>query len=880
MTSIANDYSIDIETSVNTFKANAFKNKLLLSQFLTLNLFRENDKDYTINSWVEEKILAQENPLDNSYVYWNEGGNSWAKWNTGDVILRKEEEISMIPSSYDIHYIYISSHAIVQEKIKNLYKTMLDLQQIIFTIFNIKTKIITTKFTIEFNPATNEYKFDIPYEANFFKDPSYNIKLVFDTNPISGGSRISKFKRRHNIQGSKKFLATFLKTFNERNIIDITEQDRTSLIESGYASFNEKPILSFDIKYFHIIKSNPLLNVKTTLNIPLFKKKYIETNPGKINTLTKLGLLTFSYLTTTNRYDEMGLNVDKYRQDAFIKSEFKGNKKLTAHFFSALLEIYKAIFIDRKEFSIFFVEKIEEIISDNKISAYSEFIDFVERFVIAKFRPSINSFIKKFNKELTPYNIKLFVAGGDAMRRYNDSITITKDIDTKLYITGAEVNAGLSKDDFKKLIVELIVKNIVKLRNYMQENLKSILSEHSILKKHISYSENNYEFEFTLLNTEDKNNDQIRTRKILKNENFPVDLYSIDYRAKLKITTKNNDKKVTITKNYDISLLDVVLQDNPEDVFSSNFCMEFDGIPVASLDFLLKDFKTTYTTEDRALARISSSKYLKDISRHKQLVDIYKKAINKSIELGKPIDSSFFVSDDEEILSNGSLQEYKDILLNLGEQRKFNIQYGRLLLTIFKFYDENKKIYIFDLIIIKTILKYVERNISQLIIDEVGDISILENFKKIKDILLFLKLKSVENLNEVADDTYVMYDYKTNPDKIIRHYYDIFYAVINQNDGIQKHYMPYFRNKVTSFLNSIVPKHLLDQPPKAAKAAQSRGAPKTSVKKTTVKVAKTSRKKKDDSSSSASPPPPQPVTVTVTTSRGRASKKPVTYAPT
>ena len=871
----ADDYNLDIKTAVESFKTVAFKNKLLLSNFLTSNKFTYNGKEYSVNSWVENKISAAENPSNEGYVYWNEGGNSWEKWNTGDTILKAEEEISMIPSSYDIHYIYTTSFEEVQEKIKELYTHALELQEILISQFNIKTKIITKNFSVNIDTSINDYKFNIPYEANFFKDPTFNIKLVFDTEPVSGGARIGSVHKRHNIQASKQYLASFLKTFNVKKITELKDADKANLIATNYADFNKKPILSFDIKYFHIIKKNAVLTEKSTLNIKLFKSKYIQLNSGKINTLTNLGLLTFSYLTTTNRNDEMGLNVDKYRQDAFIKSEFKGNKEHIAKFFNTLLDVYKALFIDRKEFNIYFVEKIEAIISDNKVLAYSEFIDFVERWVISKFRPCINSFIKEFNNELAPFGIKLFVAGGDAMRRYEDGITVTKDIDTKLYITGAEINAGLSKDDFKKHIVDLIVKHIVKLRNYMQENLASILSEHSMLKKHITYAENDYKFEFTLLTSDDKNNDQVRTREILKNENFPVDLYSIDYRAKLTVTSiKKDDKKpVSVTKNFDISLLDVVLQDNPEEIFSPDYCIDFDGIPVASLDFLLKDFKTTYSIEDRALARISSSKYLKDISRHKQLIDIYAKANNMSAELGKPIDSSFFVSSDDEILSNGSLEEYKNILIKLLKKNKFNIEYGKLILKIFKFYNENNKIYTFDLLIIKSVLKYIERSILQLTIDEINDTTTLDYFKKIKDILLFLKSKAIENLNEIADDTYMSYDYESNSDKIIKHYYHIFYAVINQNDGLQKHYMPYFRNKVTSYLNSLVPKSVYAQP---AKVAASRGAPKSAVKQPVVKAVKSSRRKKDSSSDS-----PQPVAAfkAATTTRGRSTKKPVNYVP-
>ena len=873
---MTSDYNIEIKSAVDTFKNIAFKNKLLLADFLTTTKLNYNGKETTINQIIEHKIVSDENPSDDKYVYWNEGGSSWKKWNTGDVILKPEEEISMISSSYDLHYIYIDEFESVKNKVKKLYGLLLELQALLLSV-NINTKIETNNFTATLDPTTNEYIFNIEYVSNFFKDPSFNIKLVFDTAPVSGGMR--KPKKHHNKLANKKYLGTLIKTIYTSNITKLSDVDKANLIETGYRVLNKKPIVSFDVKYFHILKKATAdLVKKSTLNIPLFKDKYVQSNTGKINTLTNLGLITLSYLTTTNRNDEMGLNVDKYRQDAFIKSEFKGNKQRVVNFFTEVLKTYKALFKDRKEYNIFFVDKIETIIKDNSANAYNEFIDFVERWVISKFRPSINSFIKEFNNDVAPYGIKLFVAGGDAMRRYKDDITVTKDIDTKLYITGAEINAGLSKEDFKKLIVSLIVKHTVKLRNYMQENLSSILSEHSIVKNFINYRSSNFNFNFNLI-LDDKTNDQIRTREILKNDSFPVDLYSIDYRAKLVITSTDPANPIELIKNFDISLLDVVLQDNPEDVFDPAYCIDFGDIPVASLDFLLKDFKTTYTIDDRALARIYSSKYLKDISRHKELLEIYSKATNKSQESGLPIDSSFFTIADDDIVLNGSLDEYKFILQKLIVEHKFDVNYGKLLLTIFKLYlQNNEKIYVFDLIIIKSILKYVERSLSQFIIDDNGDDDTINNFNKIKEILLFLKLKTNENLNDNIDDIYIPYSYDDSDDELVKYYFYIFSAVINQNDGLQKHYMPYYRNKVKSFLNSLVSPTIYV---KSVKPKPGRGVPKkaavANTRVTTAKVAKAAKaSKKQVSSSSSDAPTPAPA---VTTTRGRRSVKPSVYVP-
>ena len=64
-------------------------------------------------------------------------------------------------------------------------------------------------------------------------------------------------------------------------------------------------------------------------------------------------------------------------------------------------------------------------------------MDYIEKWFISKFRPAINSCILEINADLEKFNVKLFISGGDAMRRYKNDISFTKDIDTKLYINNA-----------------------------------------------------------------------------------------------------------------------------------------------------------------------------------------------------------------------------------------------------------------------------------------------------------------------------------------------------------------------------------------------------------------------------------------------------------
>ena len=78
-------------------------------------------------------------------------------------------------------------------------------------------------------------------------------------------------------------------------------------------------------------------------NIELFKKTYllIPTIPyndgddyytikGKLNKLNEIGLLTYSYLNTSDKDQNLGLNIDLYRQKLYIEQKFKNNAEKIA----------------------------------------------------------------------------------------------------------------------------------------------------------------------------------------------------------------------------------------------------------------------------------------------------------------------------------------------------------------------------------------------------------------------------------------------------------------------------------------------------------------------------------------------------------------------
>jgi len=178
--------------------------------------------------------------------------------------------------------------------------------------------------------------------------------------------------------------------------------------------------------------------------------------------------MTYSYLTLTDKSQDMGLNIEDYRQQIFFNKELKNNKIEIKKFLEKIKNKYEIIYKNTKFYNIFFIEKLDNLILNNTIENYDNFISFIEKLFITIFRPAINSFIIEINNELEEkYGLKLFIAGGDAMRRYKNNISFTKDIDTKLYIGKNNPN--------KQDIIIIIAKHIVKLRNYLEENYTKML---------------------------------------------------------------------------------------------------------------------------------------------------------------------------------------------------------------------------------------------------------------------------------------------------------------------------------------------------------------------------------------------------------------------
>ena len=550
--------------------------------------------DKSVNDYIAIELWKMEHELtfDNyNYTYWVDGGLSWFYWfywyNNSDKF-NEIERASMSISNYKIHYV-INNEIIWKDKTKHLYNLLKSVQELLKTK-GINTKLITTNFTYENDMFNFTY-----YTKTLFKEPNFNIKLVIDNTPLAGGAKFKRINKRNEGVTNRMFINAV------RTVINVKPEviDDKILRQKLSSDFNNKLVVEVNLDYYHTI-TDP--SRQQMLNIQTFNEKYVnistirgyhpqesyQTVRQKLNKLNELGLLTFSYINTTKAEDEMGLNVDKYRQKKFLEIALENNREKIRKFYEKILETYELTFKEFKSYNVFFIKKIKELIIKNSDVYYGEFMDYIEKWFVSKFRGSINSCIKEINNDLARFGVKLFIAGGDAMRRYKNDITFTKDIDSKLYINNIQLQEGQTKEQLKKEIIEIIIKHIVKLRNYLEENRSLILGEFITEQQPLSQikytSETaNYVVKTTL--KEDSKSQQFRTREIKKTSAFPVDLYSIDFRTSIASFDKSG---TFISENtHDISILDIVLQDN--DDYNDYYVEEFGDVPVASLEFLLED---------------------------------------------------------------------------------------------------------------------------------------------------------------------------------------------------------------------------------------------------------------------------------------------------
>jgi len=327
-----------------------------------------------------------------------------------------------------------------------------------------------------------------------------------------------------------------------------------------------------------------------------------------------------SYFIHPSQYNTPSIrdNIIK-KMDSQISEDVKRNKleQITWAYNDIF---YRTVFYKEKAF----IKLLDKFLKTTNIGS---FMNNLEIEIIEKFRPFINACILNINVELQSVpefnnDIGIYIAGGDAIRRYKNDVTQTKDIDTKIYIPKKyhENNAYL------ELIVRIIYSNVIKLYTYFLIYKDSVLGQQN--KQRIEkYSSSlfDYEVKIDLYNLIDKKISNFKFRQLYKKPSFPVDLFSLDYKAETSftITKKDTLEVVSLPFNFEISFLDIVVEmlDTNESYYKK-YSIFSNNLPISTLEFLIEDLTKTYNSIKSSSFRFLSGKIEKDHTRYDTLLKI------------------------------------------------------------------------------------------------------------------------------------------------------------------------------------------------------------------------------------------------------------------
>jgi len=360
--------------------------------------------------------------------------------------------------------------------------------------------------------------------------------------------------------------------------------------------------------------------------------KLIQRYDG-LNYLNLAGLYIFLQLGKKKIFIPKGYNILKIREIIFDKivliNDYKTPtlKMIVDQYYETFngTAVYDKLFHDdlSKLYALSY-EPIGIIINNMEI----EIIETLRRY-INKTMKNINDRIQEINN-----NIGLFVVGGDALRRYKNDISVTKDIDCKIYIPQSLVSDDLIKETTNVIIDELLI-----LVCYLIENTDNIFKD-----VECNHENELYKITYILSNGKDNDEKNFKYRQLFKNP-FPVDLFSLDYRCIINVEVKDNklnpSMNTKFSYNYDIAFLDVVLQtievSGDANDFYKSIAVLSNDIPISTLEFLLNDLKNTYNNDDSSLLRFIGGKIRKDFNRYNEVVKLLNKKIFKYSDEGEEL---------------------------------------------------------------------------------------------------------------------------------------------------------------------------------------------------------------------------------------------------
>ena len=439
--------------------------------------------------------------------------------------------------------------------------------------------------------------------------------------------------------------------------------------KKGGAGAKTKTIFSIDLCFNkkERLDTNPVLNINNLITVD---------RNDNLNYLNLYGIYILLELFKKKSFlQQKGYNQFKIRESIFENHILKPNVKSNILFNIAMLyylTFNKTYLFNKNIFKILLYTYIKSI---NNIE---KFIDSTEANIIECLRPYINKCISNINSRLHSIdnNLGIFVVGGDATRRYKNDISITKDIDTKVYVPH-------NLKDNKDHIFSLINDELFKLCSFFIHNKNELFTSlNSKLNKIIDDGDYAYTAKFTLID-EDPNLLNFRFRQIFKNT-YPVDLFSLDYRCKIDFTIIhiNTGKIREFTFKYDIAFLDITVEFlDTNDSYYDKYSILSNGLPISQLAFLIDDLNKTYNSDTSSLLRFTRNKIDKDYDRYIELNKIvygdkfeYETKSGKDILINKPNTSR-----NPDTIARMKLDQQRDYVAFDDLYNKFKLCYDKYL---------------------------------------------------------------------------------------------------------------------------------------------------------------------------------------------------------
>ncbi|GAQ87404.1 hypothetical protein KFL_003500150 [Klebsormidium nitens] len=306
-----------------------------------------------------------------------------------------------------------------------------------------------------------------------------------------------------------------------------------------------------------------------------FQNTYVSRDAPYLNLE---GCVTFLELIKSKR-PEKKYNIDEIRRQVIKRHLDRrlGGKKAAA-WYEGLAKSFVQVF-DGTEFA----NRNEGIIGRLLLRALDHLpggaaaVEMCESQLIEALRPCINATIQAIDGRLSQASLgRIFVTGGDAMRRFDSGIRISKDIDTKIYVP-----PGPHLDDVVSLTTALVGKAVTMMveerARILPRNIESVICGTPV---------------GFLYRIRDNDNLQFRLRYLPKEPNGRPRLVSIDYRMRVRVGS--------LEFNHNIPVLDVVVQRAPKSTDPREASTK---LPIAGLPWLVDDIKHTWQSSSRAKQR-------------------------------------------------------------------------------------------------------------------------------------------------------------------------------------------------------------------------------------------------------------------------------------